>query len=158
MTDKLRLILARLEQRAVRLSAAISATQDGHSIPFLEGELDEVQNEIAGVRAALAAAPQPAPVDREALVPPHDALTVALFEDAKGALTSYQCVKLADALLARCLRLPGGDETMAWAVVGRDGQLKHVTGNSRQLAQQWAGPGDSIERVAFRRVEGGDDA
>lgn len=106
--------------------------------------------------ASVYPAPQPVPVDREALV--------ALIEDAlysysddRGWEPTGTAQSIADALLARGLRLPA-PETRAWAVVGKDGLIKHVTGNGRNLARQWAGPGDSIERVAFRRVEGGDDA
>ena len=112
------------------------------------------------IYAALAAAPQPAP-ERETLeLPPHDALTVALFEDAAGALTSYQCVKLADKLLARGLRLPGGDETMAWAVVREDGRLSvgSVTPFQSVAENNAESDGGEFVRVAIRVVEGGDDA
>ena len=47
------------------------------------------------------------------------------------------------------------DEALAWAVVGEDGLIKHVTGNGRNLARQWAGPSDTIERVVIRLVDAG---
>ena len=105
-------------------------------------------------RAALAAAPQPDPVDREKLV--------GLIEEASdawaapGFVMGSRAEAIADALLAAGLRLPGAvqpDETLAWAVVGDDGLLKHATGNGCNLAKQWAGPRDSVVRVAIRRVE-----
>ncbi len=103
--------------------------------------------------AAIAAAPQPAP-DREALGEWLDREFSAWNETSFDTpLTDY----LADALLARGLRLPGGEETMAWAVVGEDGALTAIN-YDRRTARHLCGSGECIIRVAIRVVEGGDDA
>lgn len=85
---------------------------------------------------------------------------------------------IADALLARGLRLPRQDdalqqladlgqqadrasETMAWAVVGEDGavELVYVELDRGGLAKMIANSlGKKAARVAIRVVEGGDDA
>lgn len=104
----------------------------------------------------VAAAPQPAPMDREALV--------EVIVDASGRTMADNVViggagEIADALLARGLRLPGGNETMAWAVVGDDGKPEpHLVSALKQKAEQWVLPGRHLVRVAIRVVEGGDDA
>ena len=81
---------------------------------------------------------------------------------------------IADALLARGLRLPSQDdalqqladlgqqadrasETMAWAVLGEDRKMVAIN-YDRMTAQHLCNPGERIERVAIRVVEGGDDA
>lgn len=68
--------------------------------------------------------------------------------------------EIADALLARGLRLPGEDETMAWAVVGKDGAI--IPGS---VWTEWEDAlphtyreGARGVRVAIRVVEVGDDA
>ena len=101
------------------------------------------------VRAALAAAPQPAP-DREALM-----------EVVQGAvlINRYAAEAIADALLARGLRLPGGDETMAWAAIGPDGKAEaEAVHFHREIVERDLRDGERIARVAIRVVEGGDDA
>ena len=67
---------------------------------------------------------------------------------------------IADALLARGLRLPGGDETMAWAVVGEDGEiLLNSVKKDRSKAERYIfDASERLVRVAIRVVEGGDDA
>lgn len=143
-----------------------------------------------------AAAPQPAPVEREALV---EVIRSVVPLSVKHLRT------LADALLARGLRLPapkpeprrcaectceGGEhecnwikpgpdkedalqqlaglgqqadrasETMAWAVVGEDGEV--IPGSiypTRDEAERVCDyEGERVVRVAIRVVEGGDDA
>ena len=63
----------------------------------------------------------------------------------------------ADALLARGLRLPGGDETMAWAVVDCQGAIRAAFTWSVRARHERA-TGERVVRVAIRVVEGGDDA
>ena len=97
--------------------------------------------------------PQPAPADREALV--------EVIKAASGRTMGENVViggagEIADALLARGLRLPG-DETMAWAVLGEDGKMVAIN-YDRMTAQHLCNLGERIERVAIRVVEGGDDA
>ena len=97
---------------------------------------------------------QPAPVERETLVGVICLANEHWCDQSDGRKSRFEAI--ADALLAAGLRLPGvvqPDETMAWAIVGEDGLLKHVTGNGRNLAKQWAGPSDSVVRVAIRRME-----
>lgn len=92
--------------------------------------------------------------DREALL---GAIEEALREwGAYGWLRTGTTGFIADALLARGLRL-AGDETMAWAVVSIDGQIMRVSRDGRELAEKFAGPGDSVKSIAIRVVEGGDD-
>lgn len=145
-------------------------------------------------RAALAAAPQSAP-DREALV---EVIEEAIDEHWPQRYAGG----IADALLARGLRLPSGEakprrcaecdceggeyectwikpgpdrdnalqqladlgqqadrasETMAWAVLGEDRKMVAIN-YDRMTAQHLCNPGERIERVAIRVVEGGDDA
>ena len=105
--------------------------------------------------ASVYPAPQPAAVDREALVRLLQIIT------RNGSLDDGRTLHevIADALLARGLRLSGGDETMAWAVIGEDGTVNPWSvREDREFAEAWAEPGDSIKRVAIRVVEGGDDA
>lgn len=102
--------------------------------------------------AALAAAPQPAP-DRETL-------ESIFYNSADAYIEEHDRRAIADALLARGLRLPGGDETMAWAVVGEDGEV--IPGSiypTRDEAEQVCDyEGERVVRVAIRVVDGGDDA
>ena len=113
----------------------------------------------SAARAALAAAPLPAPApaaderdEIERII--CDAFTCDLRGrgDEDGAF--WQTA--ADALLARGLRLPGGNETMAWAVVGSDGKMVAIN-YDRMTAQHLCNPGERIARVAIRVVEEGDD-
>ena len=92
--------------------------------------------------------------DREALVEViREAIQPSIISDVIPALA-------ADALLARGLRLPGGDETMAWAVVGEDGEV--IPGSiypTRDEAERVCDyEGERIVQVTIRVVEGGDDA
>lgn len=120
----------------------------------LDDPMDAVQFMMDTARAALAAAPQPAAVDRESLA---DLIFDNLEVDCN--LTDEAVLKVADALLARGLRLPG-DETMAWAVVGEDGEV--IPGSiypTRDEAKRVCDyEGERVVRVAVRVVEGGDDA
>ena len=109
----------------------------------------EVLVELA---AALAAAPQPAP-DRETL-------ESIIYNSADAYIEEHDRRAIADALLARGLRLPGGDETMAWAVVGEDGEV--IPGSiypTRDEAERVCDyEGERVVPVTIRVVEGGDDA
>lgn len=140
MTDKLR------EDEAAREEAVCSCGA-GHG--SLEGHTDWCDYE-----PALAAAPQPAPVDREALAKiVQDAMirTGVRWDDGSSEA-------IADALLARGLRLQGAEETMAWAVVRKGGGL--LPGNTfanRDAAERFASPHGRVDRVAIRVVGGGDD-
>ena len=102
-------------------------------------------------RAALAAAPQPAP-DRETL-------ESIIYNSADAYIEEHDRRAIADALLARGLRLPG-DETMAWAVVGEDGEV--IPGSiypTRDEAERVCDyEGERVVPVTIRVVEGGDDA
>ena len=74
----------------------------------------------------------------------------------KAAPTADYMRRLRAALAAAPQPAPAPeDEALAWAVVGEDGLIKHVTGNGRNLARQWAGPSDTIERVVIRLVDAG---
>ena len=85
----------------------------GEEDPFRMGEWfdhDDI-TAIDKARAALAAAPQPAPVDREALV--------EVIYRAGKVVDYTRAESIADALLAAGLRLPGAvqpAETLAWSV------------------------------------------
>ncbi|WP_296222830.1 hypothetical protein, partial [uncultured Sphingomonas sp.] len=113
MTDKLR---AALEVAAIWHEAQEKALSKQPPEPEKGWRRLEHQEQVATLRAALAAAPQPVAADREALVEViREAIQPSIISDVIPALA-------ADALLARGLRLPGG-ETMAWAVVGEDGEV-----------------------------------
>ena len=100
-------------------------------------------------------APQPAVVDRGELVRLLQIIT------RNGSLDDGRTLHevIADALLARGLRLPGGDETMAWAVVGEDGEiLLNSVKKDRSKAERYIfDASERLVRVAIRVVEGGDD-
>ena len=146
--------------------------------PAPEREVDEAflsLCEAVGVPATKFAAQEyrarvTSPADRDALV-----------EMIRPYVGVGMAHALADALLARGLRLPSVDvnettvhshqgglmcaddtqaagETMAWAVVSIDGQIMRVSRDGRELAEKFAGPGDSVKPIAIRLVEGGDDA
>ena len=152
------------------------------------GEMDfrnptraQIMQEAAVIRAALAAAPQPAVADQEALV---EVIDNALRDWSNlPPLTCLRASYVADALLARGLRLPGQDalqqladlgqqedrafETMAWAVQLPDGSLAQEWGNvtlwgssvdAKSYARGECPEGGKPVRVAIRVVEGGDDA
>ena len=120
------------------------------------------------LRAALAAAPQPAPeegltraqvgamldakrLDREALV---QVIVQAMLGRVVGL---HMAEAIADALLARGRRLPG-EETMAWAVIDKHGRIDpHTIYPDEWMADRKVDPGERIARVAIRVVEGGDD-
>lgn len=108
-------------------------------------------NEADVTRAALAAAPQPAP-DRESLME-----MIAQAQDTWSPDATTPAAHIADALLARGLRLPG-DETMAWALVGDDEAVlaDTVRWERGDVDATFGDLGPSV-RVAIRVVEGGDD-
>lgn len=64
----------------------------------------------------------------------------------------------ADALLARGLRLPGAEETMAWGIVRKDGEIIAGGLRNKEAASNFAHEGERVVRVVIRVVEGGDDA
>lgn len=111
---------------------------------------------IKQATAALAAAPQPAVADREALVEAIRAARCEWANDGDGESCPDQAI--ADALLARGLRLPGGDETMAWAAIGPDGKAEaEAVHFHREIVERDLRDGERVVRVAIRVVEGGDD-
>lgn len=99
-------------------------------------------------------APQPAPVDREELVRLLQIIT------RNGSLDDGRTLHeaIADALLARGLRLPG-DESMAWALVGDDEAVlaDTVRWERGDVDAMFSDLGPSV-RVAIRVVDGGNDA
>lgn len=118
----------------------------GSNDPDLYGRIQETLN------AALAAAPQTA--DRMTII--------EIIAEADDKYESWHggtwATAIADALLARGLRLPA-DETMAWAVVGENGKIdpRRLWINSRD-AEEYCERDERAVRVAIRVVEGGDDA
>lgn len=167
MTDNLR---AMLEEAVLQLEYLNEKEQRGTTNAV-----------ITRARAALAAAPQPAVADQEALV---EVIDNALRDWSNlPPLTCLRASYVADALLARGLRLPGQDalqqladlgqqedrafETMAWAVQLPDGSLAQEWGNvtlwgssvdAKSYARGECPEGGKPVRVAIRVVEGGDDA
>lgn len=117
---------------------------------------------LAAARAALTAAPQPAPVAREALVGVIDLVRRAWAAMRPDGISENDAI--ANSLLAAGLRLPGvvqPDETLAWAVVGEDGRIKPSTlaWDYDGAARHEAGGEETVRvHVAIRIVEGGDDA
>lgn len=102
-------------------------------------------------RAAIAAAPHPAPVDREKLV---DLIRVS---DPSKMIGAHESTHIADALIAAGLRLPGAaqpDETLAWAVVD-DGAIMpdRIYSVARWARTEADTLGKRVVRVAIRRVE-----
>jgi len=119
------------------------------------GEGPSAKSSTLYAAADLIAAPQPAPADREALV---DVIRSAI----DGCLPARQVAaigpRIADALLARGLRLPGGEETMAWAVVGAKGlPMAELVTPNKSTARAVVQDGERVARVAIRVVVGGDD-
>ena len=171
MTDKLREALETVQQAAadlqrdmdrlaeIKATIRVNALRGGATTDEVEamvrGEKSFVDflAKLCDTRAALAAAPQPAPADREALVE-------VVAEELRATLGTTEATWLAedvaDALLARGLRLPG-DETMAWAVVGEDGKID-LASLTNPYAIPMRSKGETRRRVAIRVVEGGDDA
>lgn len=147
---------------------------------FLEAANSQwVKETLTRLAAALAAAPQPAVADREALVDA-DSLSRHIGElgnqihnlvckyqnDEKlserlGELraTAWDLERRAHALLARGLRLTDAPETLAWAVVREDGAVlaNTVRWGRDDVDAKFGDLGPSV-RVAIRVVEGGDDA
>ena len=124
------------------------------------GPLDPNSANFTGgpARAALAAAPQPAPAPADE--------RAAMIEVIVQADDAYDRVQggtwagaIADALLARGLRLPGDGETLAWAVI-EDGIISpNLIDSEKESVQRWAEAWKgSMVRVAIRVVEGCDDA
>ena len=111
----------------------------------------------SAARAALAAAQQPAPVDREALVEVIDAAITRWLQDGYDDPRNKP-EAVADALLARGLRLPEDGETLAWAVI-EDGIISpNLIDSEKESVQRWAEAWKgSMVRVAIRVVEEGDD-
>lgn len=98
---------------------------------------------------SIGTAPQPVPADRKALV---EAIREANDDwIASQSKPSSRPEVIADALLARGLRLPGG-ETMAWAVVGEDGKMVGIN-YDRMTAQHLCNPGERVVRVAIRKLD-----
>jgi hypothetical protein len=136
--------------------------------------LRKVNSELIRENARLIAVAQPAQSDREALVegglyldptgypapqPIHVVLSrQASQENCDGEpydammFAAAYIKRLEDALLARGLRLPGGEETMAWAVVGGDGKI-HPQSINNQYYGVKDHKGERIVRVAIRVVE-----
>lgn len=118
-------------------------------------EAEIVNDWVKEANASLAAAPQPAPADRESLM---EVIDNALRDWSNlPPLTCLRASYVADALLARGLRLPA-PETMAWAVVDPVAGVRSVF-ISNLAARRNAQNGDAIRRVelSWRVVEGGDD-
>ena len=124
------------------------------------GPLDPNSANFTGgpARAALAAAPQPAPAPADE--------RAAMIEVIVQADDAYDRVQggtwagaIADALLARGLRLPEDGETLAWAVI-EDGIISpNLIDSEKESVQRWAEAWKgSMVRVAIRVVEGCDDA
>ena len=149
MTDKLR---AALEVAAIWHEAQEKALSKQPPEPEKGWRRLEHQEQVATLRAALAAAPQPAVADQEALV---EVIDNALRDWSNlPPLTCLRASYVAYDLLARGLRLPG-DETMAWAVVGEDGEV--IPGSiypTRDEAERVCDyEGERVVRVAIRKLD-----
>ena len=98
------------DQNAALREAARAVLDRWDSLDWKAAPTADYMNRL---RAALAAAPQPASADREALV---EVIEDALYShsDERGWELTGTAQSIADALLARGLRLPGG-ETMTSA-------------------------------------------
>ena len=102
--------------------------------------------------AALAAAPQPAPAPAD-----ERAAMIEVIESV-GWDGSDLPAAIADSLLAVGYRkaepLADERETLAWAVVGRDGALQAwTTTEDKSEAAEFSGRGERVVRVAIRIVE-----
>lgn len=146
MTDKLR---AMLQNVMGHIDTPIARRRLGIGVDQPEW--------LTEARAALAAAPQPAVADQEALV---EVIDNALRDWSNlPPLTCLRASYVANDLLARGLRLPGGDETMAWAAIGPDGKAEaEAVHFHREIVERDLRDGERIARVAIRVVEGNDDA
>lgn len=146
-------------------TAAMQARHYLHAMPNSDWNtlITMLSEEIAKAsRAALAAAPQPAPVEREKLVGVIRSDQRQLLSDYDGSVEAYDCDPEVEAaicalldLIAAGLCLPGAvqpDETFAWAVVGDDG-VPSLVSQDRVTAMHLGGPGERVVRVAIRRVE-----
>ena len=152
-------------------AALLMITHKANEANIHRDEDDVLETIIEIARAALAAAPQPAP---------ERTLLAKIVQDAMIRTgvrwDSRSSDAIADALLARGLRLPGDDalqqladlgqqadrasETMAWAVLGSDGRpMPDAIYSERKGAHRLKPhPQARIVRVAIRIVEDSDDA
>lgn len=176
MTDKL------LREALADLLSWFDSGPSEHGHWIIRAGEQGADDAVEAARAALAAAPQPAP-DREAVLYrfleegeviekgdecPDD--NCASWEPVNGWAVGMGYSKMfktirrpvgSDALLARGLRLPSGEETMAWEVLGEDREegephlIYYVEDTARGIAKV---TGERVVRVAIRVVEGGDDA
>ena len=138
--------------KSLLLEVLEEAVMDSHATEHeFGGDAEPHRDRIASLQR-LAAAPQPAP-DRESLME-----MIAQAQDTWSPDATTPAAHIADALLARGLRLPGAEETMAWAVIGEDGAIdpRKLWINSRD-AEEYCERGERAVRVAIRVVEGGDD-
>ena len=112
-------------------------------------------------RAALSAAPQPAPAAADERAEIERIICDAFTCDLRGRGDEDGAFwqTAADALLARGLRLPEDGETLAWAVI-EDGLISpNLIDSEKESVQRWAEAWKgSMVRVAIRVVEGCDDA
>ena len=178
MTDTLREALEQIAKPKYGLQGIIEDYSDANAFNYhaMTYWRNLAQSYESTARAALAAAPQPAPTDREAMVGWLDREFSAWNETSFDTpLTDY----LADALLARGLRLPG-DGSRNRVEYDDAGKLDEVVADAgmhleRMSDQGWflsgqRSDGSEIaiwlkgkvvaveERPAIRVVEGGDDA
>lgn len=121
-----------------------------------------VKETLSRLAAGLAAAPQPAPVDREALVEEIaqiiDHPSVYMGGPSRNALRTANAI--ADALLARGLRLPGGGELAAAYRAGQTDMKAAAMIAARDVGRSGGTSGDAvaaISRLPIRVVEAGDD-
>ena len=127
------------------------------------GPLDPNSANFTGgpARAALAAAPQPAPAAADERAEIERIICDAFTCDLRGRGDENGAFwqTAADALLARGLRLPEDGETLAWAVI-EDGIISpNLIDSEKESVQRWAEAWKgSMVRVAIRVVEGCDDA
>ena len=127
------------------------------------GPLDPNSANFTGgpARAALAAAPQPAPAAADERAEIERIICDAFTCDLRGRGDEDGAFwqTAADALLARGLRLPEDGETLAWAVI-EDGIISpNLIDSEKESVQRWAEAWKgSMVRVAIRVVEGCDDA
>ena len=124
------------------------------------GPLDPNSANFTGgpARAALAAAPQPAPAAADERAEIERIICDAFTCDLRGRGDEDGAFwqTAADALLAAGYRkadaCADAPETLAWAVVGEDGSLIGIN-YDRETAQHLCNPGESVVRVAIRIVE-----
>ena len=169
MTDKLRdplLVVMNLPTHRETLfgMAEGPALYEGQRLYLKRSEV------LAELAATLAAAPQPAPEDgltraqvgamldakrhdRAALV---GVISDLIHNAADAYIEEHDRRAIADALLARGLRLAGG-ETMAWGMVRKDGEIIAGGLRNKEAASNFAHEGERIVRVAIRVVEEGDE-